>query len=310
MAVYNNIGTELNDVFSGAGVSLDNAYDSAGVLIHTKGTPPTPPEPPTPVYPVGLTLLNSSYPGVNSPQGMATYGDYIFQFFSNVNRMYVYRKDDYSLVNFMSCTMIGHGNTLQFGKVVQANGFPLLYCSGQDAQEEYVLSIDTSSLSLNNTISLPSYTIIGHHNNNVIDFDNGILYTEGITSESVYDGNATFIFCALDLNNPSNVLDTWTLGYLGVVQGVVWDGTHIVVNCNTYNGRYVKFYFINPLTHNIDKVEQFDKEYQSPLDSEYQGFSYEGGYYLVSKWVYKDYPNERSLYYEFYAYVPDWDDGE
>lgn len=303
MAVYNNIGTELNDVFSGAGVSLDNAYDSDGVLIYTKGTPPTPP---TPVYPVGLTLLNSTYPCVKSPQGMATYGDYIFQFYSDVNRMYIYRKDDYSLVNYMSCTFIGHGNSLQFGKVVQANGFPLLYCSGYRCI--YVVSIDLNSISLVDTITLPDAT--GNAStNSVIDFDNGFIYVVGYTASSIYDGTGNYIISKLSLNTPSTILDTWQYAYLGVTQGLVWDGTHIVVNCNTYNGRYVKFHFINPSTKALDKTEQFEKEW-SPLTSEYQGFSFEQSYYLVSKWVYKDVPSENTLYYEFYAYVPDWDDGE
>lgn len=307
MAIYDKIGTELSSVYDGSGTELDYAYNSGGTQIYSKVTPPPPPPPPPPVYEVGLNLLNSSYPGINSPQGMATYGGYIFQFFSNVNTMNIYRMDDYSSVNSIPCTVIGHGNSLQFGKVVQANGFPLLYCSGYRCI--YVVSIDLNSVSLVDTITLPDAT--GNAStNSVIDFDNGFIYVVGYTASSIYDGTGNYIISKLSLNTPSTILDTWQYSYLGVTQGVVWDGTHIVVNCNTYNGQYVKFHFINPTTREIDKTEQFTKEYQSPLDSEYQGFSFEETYYLVSKWVYKDHPDSRSLYYEFYSYVPDWGEDE
>lgn len=302
MAVYNYLGTELSDVFGSTGTSLDYAYDSIGTQVYSKGTPPTPPEPPTPVYPIGLDLLHSEYPGVNSPQGMATFGDYIFQFFSNVNRMYIYRKSDFSFVNYIPCTVIGHGNSIQFGKVVQSNGFPLLYCS--NGQQIYVLSINLTTLSLVDTIVLPE----GVGDNSAIDFDNGIIYSIAYTASSIYDTSGNHKVSKISFNDPSVVIDSWQYGYIGVVQGVVWDGTHFVVNFNTYDRPYVKFCFINPSTQNIDKTEQFAKEYQSPLDSEYQGFSFEGDYYLVSKWVYKDHPDTRSLYYEFYSYVPDWGD--
>lgn len=300
MAVYNNIGTELGDVFNSLGTSLDYAYDSSGTQVYSKGTP-TPPEPP--VYPVGLGLLHSSYPGINSPQGMATFGNYIFQFFSNVNEIHIYKKDDFSEVGSMSCTDIGHGNSIQFGKTVQQNGFPYLYCSG--GRTIYVLSIGLLSYSLVDTIVLSED--VGNSGNAVIDFDNSLIYSVAYTATSIYDTSGKHKVSVLSLGNPSVVISSWEYNYLGVIQGLVWDGEHIVVNCNTYDGPYVKFHFINPSTQVLDKTEQFAKEYQSPLDSEYQGFSFEETYYLVSKWAYKDQPTSRSLYYEFYSYVPDWD---
>lgn len=303
MPVYNNNGSLLDDVFGSAGNDLDYAYNSVGEQIYSKGIPP---EPPTPVYTIGLNLLHSSYPCINSPQGMATFGNYIFQFFSNVNEFHIYRLDDFTEVSSFSCTAIDHGNSLQFGKEVQSNGFPLLYCSAYMCI--YVLSIDLNGFSLVNTIVLPTATS-NASTNSVIDFDNDRIYVVGYTASSIYT-SGNYIISELDLNNPSTVITSWQHPYLGVTQGVVWDGEHIVVNCNTYNGQYVKFHFINPSTHNLDKTEQFAKEYQSQLDSEYQGFSFEETYYLVSKWVYKDYPSSRSLYYEFYSYVPDWDTEE
>lgn len=308
MAVYDYIGTPLEAVFGAEGNELEYAYDASGVEVYSKGTPPTPPEPPEPptppIYPIGLDLLHSSYPGVNSPQGMATFGNYIFQFFSNVNEIHIYNKEDFSEINSIPCTVIGHGNSLQFGKAVQSNGFPYLYCSG--GRNIYVLSIDLYRLSLVDTIVLSAD--VGNSGNSVIDFDNEIIYSVAYTATSIYDTTGKHRVSALSLNNPSTVITSWEYNYLGVIQGVVWDGHHIVVNCNTYNGQYVKFHFINPSTQILDKTEQFAKEYQAPLDSEYQGFSFEETYYLVSKWVYKDYPNARSLYYEFYSYVPDWGD--
>lgn len=308
MGVYNHIGTELSSVYGGGGSELDYAYNSGGTQIYSKVIPPPPPPP---VYEVGLNLLNSSYPCPQSPQGMATYGGYIFQYFSTVQKMNIYLMSDYSLVSSISCNVIGHGNNLQFGKVVQSSGFPLLYCSDSesaDARYIYVLSIDLISLSLVDTIVLPAD--VANFPNGVIDFDNERIYTVGYTASSVYTTSGRNVVCVLDLNNPSTVIATWDYAYLGVMQGLVWDGEHIVLNCNTYNGNKVTFYFINPTTHDIDLEEQFDKEYQSPLDSEYQGFSFEQSYYLVSKWVYKNYPESRSRYLEYYSYVPDWGEDE
>lgn len=289
MAVYDASGNELNAVYDADGTELDYAYDELGNVIYSKETP---------VYPSALSLLYSTYPGINSPQGMATYGNYIFQFFSNVNKMNVYNKSDYSLINSMDCTVIGHGNNLQFGTEVQSNGFPLLYCSDSnsaDAQYIYVLSIDTTQLSLVNTINLP--TAVGNYPNAVIDFENNKIYTLGYTGSTVYATSGKNILCVLDLSDPSTVLNTWQYDYLGVMNGLVWNGTHIVLNANTWDGTDVKFYFINPSTQAIDETLEFEKEY----DSEYQGFSYMGSYYLVSKWIYKNVPSSRTLYYEFYS---------
>lgn len=290
MAVYDASGNELNAVYDADGTELDYAYDELGQVIYSKETP---------VYPSGLTLLNSSIvSGGGSPQGMATYGGYIFQFWSTVNKMQVYRMVDYSFVNEIDCAVIGHGNNLQFGNEVQSNGFPYLYCSDSnsaDARYIYVLSIDTTQLSLVNTINLPS--AVGNFSNAVIDFAHGKIYTLGYTASSVYTTTGKNVLCELDLSNPSTVLNTWQYDYLGVMNGLVWNGTHIVLNANTWDGTDVKFYFINPSTQAIDETLEFEKEY----DSEYQGFSYMGSYYLVSKWVYKNVPSSRTLYYEFYS---------
>lgn len=289
MAIYDGLGNELNAVYDGAGNELEYAFDGEGNQIYSKGEPTLPSE---------LTQLYSTYPGINSPQGMATYGNYIFQFFSNVNKLNVYNRSDYSLINSMNCNFIGHGNNLQFGKQVQSNGFPLLYASDSDSADAryiYVLNVSTTQVSLASTINLPS--AVGNFPNAVIDFAHNKIYTVGYTEASVYTATGKNIICELDLSDPSTVLNTWQYDYLGVMNGLVWNGTHIVLNANTWNGTDVKFYFINPSTQAIDETLEFEKEY----DSEYQGFSYMGSYYLVSKWIYKDVPSSRTLYYEFYS---------
>lgn len=288
MAIYDLNGTVLNHAYDVDGTEVNYAYDVDGNVIFSKVTP---------VFPSELTQLYSTYPGINSPQGMATYGDYIFQFFSNVNKLNVYKRSDYSLINSMDCTVIGHGNNLQFGTEVQPNGFPLLYASDSnsaDARYIYVLSVTTTQLALIDTINLPS--AVGNYPNAVIDFANRKIYTLGYTGSTVYDTTGRNILCELDLDNPSTVLNTWQYDYLGVMNGLVWNGSYIVLNANTWDGTDVKFYFINPYTKQIDNTLTFDKEY----DSEYQGFSDEGTCYLVSKWIYKNVPSSRTLYYEFY----------
>lgn len=289
MAIYDLDGTVLNHAYDVDGTEKNYAYDVDGNVVFSKVTP---------VFPSELTQLYSTYPGINSPQGMATYGNYIFQFFSNVNKLNVYNRTDYSLINSMDCTVIGHGNNLQFGTEVQSNGFPLLYASDSnsaDARYIYVLSVTTTQLALIDTINLPS--AVGNYPNAVIDFVNRKIYTLGYTGSTVYVTTGKNILCELDLDNPSTVLNTWQYDYLGVMNGLVWNGSHIVLNANTWDGTDVKFYFINPSTQVIDETLEFVKEY----DSEYQGFSYMGSYYLVSKWVYKNVPSSRTLYYEFYS---------
>lgn len=289
MAVYDELGNELSAVYDESGTELDHAYDELGNVIYTRGSP---------LYPSELTLLHSTVLSSGSPQGMATYGDYIFQFFTNVNKMRIYNRSDYSLVNELNCTVIGHGNNLQFGTEEQASGFPYLYASDSnaaDARYIYVLNVSLQSLELVRTISLPA--TVGNYPNAVIDFEHNKIYTLGYTADSVYTETGRYIACILDLNDPSTVIDTWQLNYLGVMNGLVWNGSYIVLNANTWDGYDAKFYFINPVSHMITNTLELDKEY----DSEFQGFSFEGSYYLLSKWIYRTVSNVRTLYYEFYS---------
>ena len=286
MSLYDYEGSGINYAYDVEAVSLLQAYDYDGNIVFDS-------------FPTKLSLLDSStVSDGQSCQGMATYGNYIFQFWSRTNKMRVYNKSDYSLVNEMNCTVIGHGNNLQFGTEVQANGFPYLYCSDSnsaDARYIYVLSVTTSSLTLVETITLPS--AVGNFPNAVIDFVNGKIYTLGYTASSVYTATGKCVVCILDLNNPTTVIDSWQYDYLGVMNGLVWNGKHIVLNANTWDGYDVKFYFINPNTNQIDDTLTLSKEY----DSEYQGFSLEQTYYLVSKWIYKTVSGTRKLFYEFYS---------
>lgn len=286
MSVYNVSGNAISTVYGIDESLLSQIYDIDE-------------NPLLPIYPqYSLTLLNSAQISTGgSPQGMATYGGYIFQFFSTINKMRIYNQSDYSLVNEIDCTVIGHGNNLQFGVVEQENDFPLLYVSDSDtatARYIYVLSIDLNQLSLVNTITLP--TAVGNYPNGVIDFVSRKIYTIGYTASTVYDTSGKNIVCILDLDNPSTVLDTWQFDYLGVMNGLVWDGTHIILNANTWNGLDVKFHFINPSTKEIDNTQTYEKEY----DSEYQGMSLQDGWLLVSKWIYKTISGTRTLFYEFY----------
>lgn len=283
MGVYDITGSAISYAYDGDGVEVDAAYDLAGNQIYIKGRP----------YPTSLTQLHSQAIATGqSCQGMATYGGYIFQFFSSVDKMKIYNQSDYSLVNEMDCTFIGHGNSFQFGDEVQANGFPLLYAT--EGTNMYVVSVDLESISLADTVTLPSG--VGYSTNAVINFDDREIYTVGYTASSVYDETGKYVFCVIDFDNPTEVLDTWQEDYLGVMQGLVWNGTHVILNTNTYSGRDVKFYFINPTTKSIDYVYEQAKA----LNSEYQGFSDEGDYYLVSKWIYLDVDSVSTLFYQFF----------
>lgn len=281
MSIYDINGDPVGSVYDIDGLT-SQAYDIEGNLLSNKPA---------------LTLLNSAQISTGqSPQGMATYGDYIFQFFSTANKIKVLNKTDYSLVNEMNCSAVGHGNNFQFGEEVQANGFPYLYvsdCDSADARYIYVLSIDTAQFTLVNTITLPS--AVGYYPNAVIDFASSRIYVQGYSKSSYTDSTSKTIVSVLGLDDLS-VIDSWQYDYLGVENGLVWDGNHIVLECDTWDGYDVKFYFINPLTKAIDETLVYEKEY----DSEYEGFSFEQNYYLISKWIYKTISGSKKLYYEFY----------
>ena len=288
MGNYTIAGEEIFSAYDIDGTEIFQDYDIDGDELLGGGPP---------VFPSSLTLLNSSQISTGqSAQGMATYGGYIFQYFSVSNKMKILNMADFSPVNEISCSGIGHVNTLQFGDVETDTGFPLLYASDNPdsgTQTVYVLKPSLSAISVENTISLPS--AVGNAANAVFDFENNLIYTVGYTSNAD-DSTGECIVCVLDMNNPSTVIDTWRYQYLGVINGLVWNGTHIVLNCNTWSGYDVVFYWIKPSTRVIVHSETFTKEY----DSEYQGFSYESTFYLVSKWVYKTVAGSRNLYYEFY----------
>lgn len=286
MSVYNVSSSVISSAYDVSGSLLEQAYDIEGNELLVS-------------YPSTFTFLHSEAISTGqSPQGMAIYGNYIFQFFTGTNKMKILSKTDYSLVNEMNCTIIGHGNNLQFGVDEQANGFPYLYCSDTAANVRaiYVISINLTQLSLVQTISLPSAT--GNFPNGVIDFARRKIYTIGYTGTSTENpsGNSN-LFCILDLDNPSTVFSSQTFNYLGVMNGLVWDGIHVIMNANTFDGTDGKFYYINPTTGAIDHTVTVVKEYNSEL----QGMAEQTYGLLVSKWVYKTVSGTRTLFYEFYS---------
>lgn len=280
--IYDLLGNAVDSVYDVDGQQIFEAFDidNNELINHS------------------LTLLNSQQIATGqSPQGMATYDGYIFQFFSTINKLKIFRESDYSLVQEIPCAFIGHGNNLQFGVEEQQSGFPLLYASDSDSADAryiYVVQVDLSSASLVDTITLPS--AVGNFPNGVIDFANRKIYTAGYTANSVYSKSGKYVFCVLSLDDPSSVIDSWQLDYLGVMNGLLWNGKNIILNANTYDGLEVKFYFINPKNKSVSTVLSFSKE----DDSEYQGMSLKQGWILVSKWIYKTINNVRSLFYEFY----------
>lgn len=292
MSVYNISGTELQAVYNIGGELLNQAFDIDGNELLSG----------VPTYQMSVLHSEPISTG-QSVQGMAVYGNYIFQFFTGTNKMKVYSLSDYSYITEFSCTVIGHGNNLQFGDTVQANGFPLLYASdaGQtagDNQVIYVVSIDLTGCELVDTITLPSSA--GYFLNSVIDFDERIIYTVGYSLNDHEDQTGMTVITAVDLDDPTTVIDTWQYNYLGVIQGVVLHNDYIVVNCSTWNVAGFTLYFINRRTKALDSTQEFYKE----ADAETQGFAFIRNHYLVSKWVYKTVSGTRTLFYEFLSMHP------
>lgn len=292
MSVYNIGGTEIQAVYDISGNLLNQAFDIEGNEL-LSGVPE-----------YQLSVLHSEQIATGqSAQGLAVYGDYIFAFFTGTNMMKVYSLTDYSYITEFSCTIIGHGNNLQFGDTVQSNGFPLLYASdaGQTAGTNrviYVVSIDLTGCSLVETITLPASA--GYFLNAVIDFEERIIYTVGYSKSDHEDPTGKTVITAIDLDDTTTVLDSWQYDYFGIIQGVALHNDYIVVNCSTWNVENFTMYFVNRRTKAIDSTQTFYKE----AKAETQGFAFVKNHYLVSKWVYRTVSGSEYLYYEFLSLHP------
>lgn len=280
MAIYDRTGANLSQAFNASGLELSVAYDRGGNIVFS-------PEPYNPQLSLFKSILMSAFnPNrVISPQGMAVYGNYIAQYFTNDDSLRIIDMTDWSIDGSYALPEFVHGNGLVFGKTVQQSGFPLLYGSqfGLSQQDESKLiaiaEIGLSSYAIKGYYDIPRSA--GYHPQFVADWDNNKGYTVSYPQAST--GSGTMIIAEFDIDDMEEIIDQWTLPYMGVAQGsCFWNG-YIVVICDSYDYSKVKVNFINVTTRQRTEF-QFTK--QQNRNMEFQGVDVVGNDLLISSWIY------------------------
>lgn len=298
MAIYNATGTALTQAFNAEGEELYVAYDMDGNAIFT-------PEPYEPQLIFHKSILMSTFnPNkIISPQGMAVFGNYIAQFFTEDDSLRLIDMTNWSVDGTYELSEFLHGNGLVFGKTVQSSGFPLLYGSqfGESASEESrkiaIANIGLSSYSIDGYYDIPASAM--YHPQFVADWENGKGYTIGYAQLSTGSGNMTI--SEFNINNMTTVVEQWTVSYMGVVQGsCFWNG-YIVVVGDSYDYSKVRLSFINVATHNKTEF-QFVKQQNHSM--EFQGVDVVGNDLLISSWIYDDDDNNKLKYWLYKVNLP------
>lgn len=289
MAVYNINGNELTELYDVSGNSLSYAYDINGNVVFTGRSVED--------VEVGVTALcsidtssddfspamSSSY----SPQGMAIYNGYIFQYFGD-DYIRVFDADTYELVNSFSASNIGHGNGFQFANTTQSNGYPLCYvCDGngwKDSPYVYVLSLTPDGYTKQSTITMPSDT--GNLLNCTIDFETNTMYILGYSTTS-YSTEGEMYVTIYDMDTET-ITQQFTVDYLGVEQGLAYRDGKLIISCSHYSASTTYFHIFDIETGVIESTYSYSKTTME----EYEDFHVvecSDGYYLItSNWITTD----------------------
>lgn len=298
MAIYDKTGISLLQAFDTDGTELSTAYDKDGGVVFS-------PEPYNPQLSFFKSILMSDFnPNkMISPQGMAVYGDYIAQYFTNDDSLRLINMTNWSIDGAYEIPEFVHGNGLVFGKVVQQSGFPLLYASqfGTVAPDESKLiaiaEIGLSSYSIKEYYDIPRSA--GYHPQFVADWDNNKAYA--ISYPQASTGTGSKIVAEFDIHDMDTIIDQWTISSMGIIQGsCFWNG-YIVVIVDSYDYAKVGVNFINVATHQNTEI-QFTK--QQNRNMEFQGVDVVGGDLLISSWIYDANDNNVLKYWLYKLNLP------
>lgn len=287
MSIYNINGAELGNAFNTSGDALVYAYDIDGDRVFPNGYIPS------------LTLLNSVLmsslnPSIAvSPQGLAIFGDYYFQFFTGDNKMRIFNKNTHALVTEYSATDIKHANTMQFGDTVQDTGFPLLYVSewGESGDSDSKV-IDVLKVSLNGYQKIRYFTLplsVGNHPSFIADWENDTAYTIGYsggTRDSEY-----MIISVFDVNDMTTPISQYQVPYIGVLNGFEYYNNQLIFYGNAWDSSTLTVSFVDVETHDAIQYT-FDKT----TDEEYEDCCVVGDNLFISNWT-----NDGNLKYELFS---------
>lgn len=281
MAVYNKSGTALLNVYGKNGNGLPKAYDESGNEIFEQMYAPT-------MDLLAVIPFSDLAPVAISPQGLAVYGDYIFQFFTGDSKMRVFSAETFEVVGEYECTDAIHGNTMQFGVEEQDTGFPLLYVStwgadgSTDSKEIAILKVSLTGYTKVGSITLPNSA--GYHPSLVFDWENGLAYSVGFASSlstATVQPNVITKYDASDLQDLT-VLEQVQVPYMGVLNGWSYYNGKLIYCGNTWNGTLATFSFIDVGTFSVSPIVL-----QKTADEEMEGFDVSGNKLIIANWVNK-----------------------
>lgn len=294
MSIYSINGLQKDAAYNVVGNDLSVAYNVDGGEEYRPG--PYDPRL-TFMHSINMSVFNPNK--IISPQGMAIYEDYIAQYFTNDDSLRLIDMRDWSIAGAYALPEFLHGNGLMFGKTVQPSGFPILYGSqfGESASVESrliaITDIGLSSYSLDGYYDIPSSA--GYHPQFVADWDNDRAYTIGYAQPATGYGRMTI--AEYDISDMTTIISSWTVPYMGIVQGsTFWNG-YIVVIGDSYDYSEIRVTFIDVSTQ-IKTEYRFTKKQNH--DMEFQGVDVDGDHLVISSWIY-DADDSRTLKYWLYA---------
>lgn len=297
MAIYNVNGVTLSGVKDVNNTTLSYAYDVSGNEVFNGYMPLL-----TFLHSINMSVFNPD--AVVSPQGMAVYGNYAFQYFSTDETLQIIDLTDYSIDGSYAVPEFVHGNGLMFGDTIQASGFPLLYASqwGTSEQSESrwieIAEVGLSSYSISGHYDIPQSA--GYHPQFVADWENEKAYTIGYSTSSTASGN--MIVSQYNLSDMTSIIKQWNIPYTGVLQGSTFWNKYIIIIGDSYNYENVKITFVDTDTEQ-SATYQFVKKQDHQM--EFQGVDVYNGNLIISSWIYDDEDNQKLKYWLYTMNLPD-----
>lgn len=182
-------------------------------------------------------LFSFTGSSLQSAQGAAIYGDYLFQTYNTVGKIDIYNIPTGNLVGTISLTAIAafHGNNMQFSNIFISDSdfFPVLYISSETERLSRVYRIqqenNTYTATLVQIIGIPSAEDLGYYPNCILDNEKGLMYIGSYTENSYISSDTnklkltSFKLPALDSDvinlTTSDIIDTFLLNSLTAMQG-------------------------------------------------------------------------------------------
>lgn len=234
--------------------------------------------------------------GLRSPQGFAIYGGYIFQAFGN-DYIKVYDFATGTTVSQFAASL-GHGGTLFFSKEFYNNDdtYPLLYCCTQ----EHSISVLRIANNLLSATQVKTYdlqlTDCGFWSNQIIDFNNNIMYSFGYEQDNFRDStNNRVIVSVFDMTNITDngnnsytpaKIETYYLPFIYCIQNIAFLNNRIfLVSSYSASEQLLIIYVYDPYNKRVaSKIDNWALDSIAQYECEGIGFVEDttlNSYYMV-----------------------------